>query len=148
MTRGNRTGRHARQGVRAASIGVLALLLAFAGATAEARPKRLDADEVKALVEGNTVHGYNPSDDSTFTMFHSSNGQVRAELTNVNGQVSRSDGRWWVNDQGKLCMEWGNFRWVNSCNAVMRDDEAVTFVDDNGHIVSFGEVVAGNPDDL
>lgn len=143
-----RNRRRGRSGFAAAAIGALALLLAFAGATAEAKPKRLDAGEVKALIAGNTVYGYNPSDDSTFTMFHSSNGQVRAELRNVTGQVSRSDGRWWVNDLGKLCIEWENFRWVSSCAIVTRDDDALTFADDDGRIVSFGEVVTGNPDDI
>ena len=145
-----RNGRRDRSVLAAAAIGALGVLLAFVSATAEAKPVRLEAGEVTALIAGNTVYGYNPRDDSNFTMFHSSNGQVRAELRNVTGQVSRSDGRWWVNDLGKLCVQWENFRWVNSCAIVTRDEEAdsVTFIDDNGHIVSFGEVVTGNPDDI
>ena len=126
----------------------LVLSLAVAGGAADARPKRLDRDEVTALITGNTVRGFNPSDDSTYTIFHSGNGEARAVLRNVNGQVSRSDGRWWVNDLGKLCVKWGNFRWVNSCAVISRDEDAITFLDDNGRIVSFGEVVTGNPDDI
>lgn len=115
---------------------------------ADARPKRLTATEAEALLKGNTVFGFNPSDDSTYIMFHSGNGSVRAELSNVNGDKSESTGRWWINDIGQLCVDWDNFRWINSCAAVVKDDDTVTFQDENGRIVSFGEVEQGNPDDI
>jgi hypothetical protein len=125
-----------------------ALVAAMTAGEADARPKRLGAEEVKALLSGNTLHGFNPNDDSTYTMFHSSDGTVRAELRNVSGTVSRSDGRWSVSDQGKLCIEWENLRWINSCATVTRDDDAITFLDDNRRVISFGEVAVGNPDDI
>ena len=131
----------------------VALLVAIVAAAplasdAEARPKRLSAGEAEALLSGNTVFGFNPSDDSTYTMFHSGNGRVRAELRNINGDMSESDGDWWVNDQGLLCVEWDNYSWINSCAAVVQDNDTITFEDENGRIVSFGEVAPGNPDDI
>ena len=129
---------------------VLVLILALSWITddAFARPKQLNALEVEDLVKGNTVFGYNPSDDSSYTMFHSGDGGVRAELRNVNGEKSLSDGTWWVTDNGKLCLDWDNFHWVNSCVFVVRDNESLTFKDDNGRVVSFGEVEIGNRDDI
>ena len=132
--------------------GVVASALAFATACftaqAEARPRTLDREEVVELLSGNTVIGFDPRAGSEFSMFHSSQGRVRAELRNVNRRTDRSDGRWWVTDEGKLCVDWTNYRWVDSCVAVVREDESVTFVDDGGRIVSFGEMAPGNPDDL
>jgi len=115
---------------------------------ADARPKRLATSEVQELLTGNTVFGFNPADDSTYTMFHSGNGRVRAELRNVNGDISESGGRWWINDDGQLCVDWDNFRWVNSCATVVKDDDTITFQDENGRVISFGEVAKGNPDDI
>lgn len=114
----------------------------------DARPRTLDREEVVELLSGNTVIGFDPRAGSEFSMFHSSQGRVRAELRNVNRRADRSDGRWWVTDEGKLCVDWTNYRWVDSCVAVVREDESVTFVDDGGRIVSFGEMAPGNPDDL
>lgn len=114
----------------------------------EARPRTLDREEVVELLAGNTVFGFDPRAGSEFSMFHSSQGRVRAELRGVNRRTDRSDGRWWVTDEGKLCVDWTNYRWVDSCVAVVREDESVTFVDDGGRIVSFGEMAPGNPDDL
>lgn len=130
--------------------GALAALLAavFVMPQAEARPKRLSTAEAEELLTGNTVFGFNPADDSTYTMFHSGNGRIRAELRNVNGEISESGGRWWVNDQGQLCVDWDNFRWINSCAAVIKDDDTITFQDENGRIISYGEVAKGNPDDI
>lgn len=132
--------------------GVVASALVFATACftaqAEARPRTLDREEVVELLSGNTVIGFDPRAGSEFSMFHSSQGRVRAELRNVNRRTDRSDGRWWVTDEGKLCVDWTNYRWVDSCVAVVREDESVTFVDDGGRIVSFGEMAPGNPDDL
>ena len=131
---------------RAASAFALAVL---AGAVdADARPRTLDREEVVELLAGNTVFGFDPRAGSEFSMFHSSQGRVRAELRDVNRRSDRSDGRWWVTDEGKLCVDWTNYRWVDSCVAVVREDESVTFVDDSGRIVSFGEMAPGNPDDL
>ena len=115
---------------------------------ADARPKRLSAAEAEELLSGNTVFGFNPSDDSTYSMFHSGNGRVRAVLRNVNGDVSESGGRWWVNDQGRVCVDWDNYRWISSCAIVLKEDDAITFQDDNGRVISFGEVAKGNPDDI
>ena len=125
-----------------------ALIAAITAGEADARPKRLGAEEVKVLLSGNTVRGFNPNDSSTYIMFHSGDGTVRAELRNVNGIVSRSGGRWWVNDQGKLCVDWESFRWISSCASLTKDDDAITFLDDNGRVISFGEVSLGNPDDI
>ena len=132
--------------------GVVASALAFAAvcftAQAEDRPRTLDREEVVELLSGNTVFGFDPRAGSEFSMFHSSQGRVRAELRDINRRTDRSDGRWWVTDEGKLCVDWTNYRWVDSCVAVVREDESVTFVDDSGRIVSFGEMAPGNPDDL
>ncbi len=124
------------------------LVIALTAPEADARPKRLTASEAEDLLAGNTVFGFNPSDDSTYTMFHSGNGRVRAELRNVNDELSESGGKWWITDDGQLCVEWDNFRWINSCNAIFRDDDTITFRDENGRIISFGEVARGNPDDI
>ncbi len=131
-----------------ALIVACALIPVMTAGEADARPKRLAAEEVKALLSGNTVRGFNPNDDSTYTMFHSGDGTVRAEMRNLGGAVSRSDGHWWVNDEGKLCVDWENFRWISLCAALTKDDDAITFLDDNGRVISFGEVAAGNPDDI
>lgn len=126
----------------------LATVYAYSQPDAEARPKRLSAVEAETLLAGNTVIGFNPSDDSTYVMFHSGNGRVRAELRSVNGELSKSGGRWWISDEGLLCVDWDNFRWINSCALVVQDDETLTFQDPSGRIVSFGEIAKGNPDDL
>lgn len=126
----------------------MAAALALAAGAADARPRTLGHDESQALLAGNTVYGYNPRNDDTFKMFHSTDGGVRAELRNVNGQVSESAGRWWITDEGKLCVDWANYRWIDSCTSVVQDGDAVSFVDDSGRIVSFAEVKPGNPDDL
>jgi hypothetical protein len=135
---------------RVLALLVVCFLLAQMGAvqTAQARPKTLDAGEVQSLIRGNTVIGFNPSDDSSYVMYHLSDGGVRAELKNVNGDISRSTGKWWVNEEGKLCVDWEHFRWIDSCVVVVRDKEVITFEDENGRIVSFGEIEVGNPDDL
>lgn len=127
---------------------VFALAVLASAVDADARPRTLDREEVVELLSGNTVFGFDPRAGSEFSMFHSSRGRVRAELRNVNRRTDRSDGRWWVTDEGKLCVDWTNYRWVDSCVAVVREDESVTFVDDGGRIVSFGEMAPGNPDDL
>lgn len=137
--------RWTRLGALALAVLIIPLLTA---PDADARPKRLTAAEAEALLKGNTVFGFNPADDSTYSMFHSGNGNVRAELRNVNGEISESDGRWWINDQGQLCVDWENFRWVSSCAFVIKDDDTITFQDDNGRIISYGEVAKGNPDDI
>ncbi len=124
------------------------LVLVLFQPEADARPKRLAADEAELLLKGNTVFGFNPTDDSTYVMFHSGNGRIRAELRSVTGEISESGGRWWINDAGLLCIDWDNFRWINSCALVVQDDETITFQDENGRVVSFGEVAKGNPDDL
>ena len=135
-------------GVSCFALIILALALIGSPDDGVARPKQLTSTEVEDLVKGNTVQGFNPSDDSSYTMFHSGDGRVRAELRNVNGELSRSDGKWWVNEEGKLCLDWKNFRWVNSCVFVISDKESLTFQDDNGRIVSFGEVQIGNPNNI
>lgn len=128
----------------------LAVAMAFMLAMqpdAEARPKRLDSDQVTSLLRGNTVYGFNPGDDSTYVMFHSANGTVRVEVRTINGSVLRSDGHWWINNLGQLCIKWKSARLMNSCATVNDDGEGgVTFTDDNGRIISFGEVETGNPD--
>ncbi len=54
-----------------------------------------------------------------------------------------------INDLGQLCIEWRSARLVNSCATVNDDGEgAITFTDDNGRIISFGEVETGNPDNI
>jgi hypothetical protein len=128
--------------------GCFLLLQLGAVHIAQARPKTLDAGEVQSLIRGNTVFGFNPSDDSSYAMYHLSDGGVRAELKNVNGDIARSTGKWWVNEDGKLCVDWEHFRWIDSCVVVVRDKEVITFEDENGRIVSFGEIEVGNPDDL
>ena len=132
------------------SMTILALVTVYAYGQpqAEARPKRLSAVEAETLLAGNTVIGFNPSDDSTYVMFHSGNGRVRAELRSVNGELSESTGRWWISDDGLLCVDWDNFRWINSCAAVVKDGETITFQNENGRVISFGEVARGNPDDM
>ena len=131
---------------------VVALLAVFAvwsvACDAEARPKQLSAEEVTTLLRGNTVYGFNPDDESSYVMFHAVDGRVRAELSGLDRSISRSDGRWWVNDLGQLCVDWDNFRWVSSCAAVNEDDGAITFTNDNGRIISFGEIEVGNPDGI
>jgi hypothetical protein len=133
-------------------LSTVALLLAVALSSivsnAEARPKRLSSDEVTALLRGNTVYGFNPNDETSYVMFHAVNGRVRAELSGIGSTVSKSDGRWWVNDLGQLCVDWENFRWINSCAAVNENDGVITFTDDNGRIISFGEIEVGNPDGI
>ena len=126
----------------------VALAIPVGATDADARPRTLDREEVVELLAGNTVFGFDPRAGSEFSMFHSSQGRVRAELRDINRRTDRSDGRWWVTDEGKLCVDWTNYRWVDSCVAVVREDESVTFVDDGGRIVSFGEMAPGNPDDL
>ena len=133
-------------------LSTVALLLAVALSSivsnAEARPKRLSSDEVTALLRGNTVYGFNPNDETSYVMFHAVNGRVRAELSGIDSTVSKSDGRWWVNDLGQLCVEWDNFRWINSCATVNENEGVITFTDDNGRIISFGEIEVGNPDGI
>ena len=133
-------------------LSTVALLLAVALSSivsnAEARPKRLSSDEVTALLRGNTVYGFNPNDETSYVMFHAVNGRVRAELSGIDSTVSKSDGRWWVNDLGQLCVEWDNFRWINSCATVNESDGVITFTDGNGRIISFGEIEVGNPDGI
>ena len=137
--------RNRRHAVAALAAGLALLSLA---PRAEARPQTLDREDAVELLEGNTVFGFDPRTGNEFTMFHSSHGRVRAELRNVNGRADRSDGRWWVTDEGKFCVDWTNYRWIDSCVAVVRDGDSVTFKDDGGRIVSFGEIAPGNPDDL
>jgi hypothetical protein len=127
---------------------LLAIALSSIVSNAEARPKRLSSDEVTALLRGNTVYGFNPNDETSYVMFHAVNGRVRAELSSIDRTVSKSDGRWWVNDLGQLCVDWENFRWINSCAAVNENDGVITFTDDNGRIISFGEIEVGNPDGI
>ncbi len=134
--------RSIRNALVAASIGAL---VASAG---DARPRTLDQGEVKELLTGNTVFGFDPRNENEFTMFHSGSGRIRAELRNVNRKADMSDGRWWVTGEGKLCIEWTNYRWVSLCAGVVKDGDSITFVDDGGRIISFGEVEPGNPDDL
>ncbi|MDP6013226.1 MAG: DUF995 domain-containing protein [Alphaproteobacteria bacterium] len=133
-------------------LSTVALLLAVALSSivsnAEARPKRLSSDEVTALLRGNTVYGFNPNDETSYVMFHAVNGRVRAELSGIGSTVSKSDGRWWVNDLGQLCVEWENFRWISSCATVNENEGVITFTDDNGRIISFGEIEVGNPDGI
>ncbi len=134
---------------RLPAVALLAVLALWGSAfDAEARPKQLSSEEVTALLRGNTVYGFNPDDESSYVMFHSVDGRVRAELSGIDRSVSRSDGRWWVNDLGQLCVDWENFRWISSCAAVNEDDGAITFTDDNGRIISFGEIEVGNPDGI
>ena len=116
--------------------------------SADARPRTLDGGEAAALLSGNTVFGFDPRAESEFAMFHSSDGRIRARLRNAGGSEDESIGRWWITDEGRLCVDWENYRWVDSCAALVVDGESLTFVDDNGRIVSFGEVAPGNPDDL
>ena len=127
---------------------LLAIALSSIVSNAEARPKRLSSYEVTALLRGNTVYGFNPNDETSYVMFHAVNGRVRAELSSIDRTVSKSDGRWWVNDLGQLCVDWENFRWINSCAAVNENDGVITFTDDNGRIISFGEIEVGNPDGI
>jgi len=127
---------------------LLAVVLSSIVSNAEARPKRLSSDEVTALLRGNTVYGFNPNDETNYVMFHAVNGRVRAELSGIDSTVSKSDGRWWVNDLGQLCVEWDNFRWINSCATVNESDGVITFTDGNGRIISFGEIEVGNPDGI
>ncbi len=127
---------------------LLAIALSSIVSNAEARPKRLSSDEVTALLRGNTVYGFNPNDETSYVMFHAVNGRVRAELSSIDRTVSKSDGRWWVNDLGQLCVDWENVRWINSCAAVNENDGVITFTDDNGRIISFGEIEVGNPDGI
>ncbi len=115
---------------------------------AEARPRILDRAEASALLSGNTVFGFDPRTESEFTVFYSGNGRARAELRNVNGRTDRSNGSWWITDEGKLCIDWENYRWISLCARIVREADSLTFIDDNRRIISFGEVAVGNPDDL
>ena len=134
---------------RAAALAAFALAALVAAAPdAEARPRTLERAEIVELLTGNTIFGFVSGNESRFSMFHSGSGQVRAELRNVNGRTTDSDGRWWVTDEGRLCVDWTNYRWIDSCHKLVADGEAITFRDESGRIVSIGEVVPGNPDDL
>lgn len=136
------------RGVRRCLVAAVFIVAAAAWDFVDARPRTLDREEVVELLSGNTVYGFDPRTENEFSMFHSGRGRVRAELRNVNRRTDRSDGRWWVTDEGKLCVDWASYRWVDSCVTVVRDGDSVTFVDDGGRIVSFGEMAPGNPDDL
>ena len=138
--------RFERRRVRQAA--VLGLVLAVAAAAAEARPRALGADEIVALIEGNTIYGFDPRSGGEFAMFHSAGGRVGAEVRNVNDRTDRSNGRWWVTEDDKLCIDWEHPRWIDVCAGVVRDGESITFVDGSGQIISFGEVAPGNPSDL
>ena len=50
-----------------------------------------------------------------------------------------------MTDEGKFCVDWTNYRWIDSCVAVVRDGDSVTFKDDGGRIVSFGESRRATP---
>lgn len=132
---------------RVRQAAVVSLVLALAAA-AEARPRALGADEIAAVIEGNTIYGYDPRSGNEFAMFHSAGGRVGAEVRNVNDLTDTANGRWWVTDDDKLCIDWEDRRWIDLCAGVVRDGESITFVDDSGQVISFGEVTPGNPDDL
>lgn len=137
-----------RLGKRPKGLAIAILAFLCLACQADARPRTLDGDEAAALLSGNTVFGFDPRAESEFAMFHSSDGRIRARLRNAGGSEDESIGRWWITDEGRLCVDWENYRWVDSCAALVVDGESLTFVDDNGRIISFGEVAPGNPDDL
>lgn len=139
---------HRRFGSGSERLAIAAWALLCLAFPADARPRTLDGGEAAALLSGNTVFGFDPRAESEFAMFHSSDGRIRARLRNAGGSEDESIGRWWITDEGRLCVDWENYRWVDSCAALVVDGESLTFVDDNGRIVSFGEVAPGNPDDL
>ena len=116
-------------------------------ARATAGPDPLTAEDAENLINGNTLIGFTPKDQSTFKSFYSTSGQVRA-LVVAGDERTRVVGRWWVNGEGKLCNEWDTFGYVDACHAIGFDSETVTFIDDSGRIISFAEILEGNAEGL
>jgi len=78
--------------------------------------RELKGDELKSMISGNTEQS---STGSYF--YHSPDGTFKG----VSGQSGKSNsGTWWMGDDGRVCRDWGNNKWVpKGCSAIFINDK-------------------------
>ena len=76
--------------------------IAFAQVEDDPPKKVLSSEEVKALVSGKTAEGLSELRHFTFKRYYDANGTVRGDNT-LRG---KREGRWHIDDEGKLCLQY------------------------------------------
>ena len=80
-----------------------ALALVLTGLTACSEPPLLDAREVKVLFSGKTIEGDHEKKGFSFKSYYDPDGVF---FSLRNGARPALLGRWWILDDGRICIRW------------------------------------------
>ncbi|UCE88284.1 MAG: hypothetical protein JSW10_07925 [Pseudomonadota bacterium] len=99
------------------------------------------ADELKALLSGNTAEGRYIKWETTHKMFFDASGEIRR----VDSLNNEEKGEWYVNKQGELCI---SVRKERCSEVTMRDDGGYNASRKGTLVFTFDKIVSGNPHNL
>jgi len=123
---------------------IILILLSISGCNGYGRV--LSAEETRILFAGKTVKGYHEKKDYRFESYYEPNGHFRSYQ---NGSPTPRLGRWWVTEQGDICISWHD-ETGELCRKMMVDDAGqyrkVLFKSSGKRvlIVTFESFVSGN----
>ena len=104
--------------------------------------KRLNAEEIRSALYGNTVSGYTEGRGNNFAVFSASDGTIRGKIITPSGKINRDRGRWRITDDDMICERWD--RWQGDCDRLYLQGDKFVFVNADGTKSSSGVISQGN----
>lgn len=122
--------------------GLLVISLMFIISTSVFADKRVEKEELEALITGKTLEGKWIKWNTTYKMYLDPSGEFRR----IAGTATKDEGRWWVNKKGKLCFEKNQ----KACRRVKkRDDGDYNLYNKKKELMqTIEKIVDGNPHKL
>ena len=104
-----------RNGIRVLAILIsgAALSLAAPGPAASDQ-SRLAMDEMVAFWSDTTSEGIGEADQCRYAMYYAANGDLSG-VSRCACCTFRATGSWSINEDGKICLEWSDEDWPNTC---------------------------------
>ena len=130
---------------------VLALALLLTETPVLAGDDELGLDEVRALLEGNTIHGIGEASGWFFAIYYRPDGVAlgRSSLVKDVQPIYADWGEWEITDEKGYCLKWNNWKGAKTrCMNMFARDGGYEFKTHDGVRQSIVEVLEGNPDNL
>ena len=130
---------------------VLALALLLTATPVLAGDDALGLDEVRALLEGNTIHGIGEASGWFFAIYYRPDGVALGRSSLVKDvQPTYADwGEWEITDEKGYCLKWNYWKGAKTrCMNMFARDGGYEFKTHDGVRQSIVEVLEGNPDNL
>jgi hypothetical protein len=130
---------------------VLTLALLLTATPVLAGDDALGLDEVRALLEGNTIHGTGEASGWFFAIYYRPDGVALGRSSLVKDvQPTYADwGEWEITDEKGYCLKWNYWKGAKTrCMNMFARDGGYEFMTHDGIRQSIVEVLEGNPDNL